>query len=233
MKREALIRKITEIGPWFHSIEVSDGIMTREIAPLPGPQPANHPRERWADLSDVVSADLSGKRILDIGSADGFYTLELARRGAAEVVAMDPWTKHINRVEWLRDYFDLGNITPVVGTVEQLSVEKYGEFDFIFMLGLLYHLKDPLTSLEAVSELSDMLYLESISIFDEENSYLHLKPPQKGVHHVPKWIPTTRCIRDMLETVGFTSVEEITPPHDLRPKGKYKDRPIYVARKSA
>ena len=103
------------------------------------------PSDRWADLADAVPGDLSGKRILDIGSADGFFTLEFARRGADEVVAMDPWTKHINRIEWLKDYFDLGNITPVVGKVEQLTVENYGEFDLIFMLGLLYHLKDPLT----------------------------------------------------------------------------------------
>ena len=76
-----------------------------------------------------------------------------------------------------------------------------------------------------------LLYLETISIFDEENPYLYLKPPQTGVHRVAKWIPTTRCIRDLLKMVGFASVEEITPPYHSRPKGRYKKRPIYIARK--
>ena len=232
MNREELVRQITEIGPWFHSIEVGENVRTREIAPLPGPQPDDHPRERWADLIDTIPADLSGKRILDIGSADGFYTLELARRNAAEVVAVDSWTQHIKRIEWLKEYFDLSNITPMVRNIEQLTVEEIGRFDVVFMLGLLYHLQDPLAGLEAVSELSSVLYLETISIFDEDNSYLYLKPPQEGVHHISKWIPTTRCIRDMLEIVGFTSVEEITPPYDSRPGGRYKDRPIYIARKA-
>lgn len=231
MNREDVVREITRIGPWFHSIEIREDIKTREIAPLPGPQPVDHPRERWIDLAGAVPADLSGKRVLDIGSADGFYTLEFARRGATEVVAIDPWKKHIGRIKWLKNYFDLQNITPVEGRIEDLTIEAYGRFDLVFMLGLLYHLKDPLRGLEAVSQLSGVLYLESISIFDEENSYLYLKPPQEGVHAIPKWIPTTRCIRDMLEMVGFSNVREITPPHNLRPQGRYKDRPIYIAQK--
>ena len=232
MDKQDLIEKVMEIGPWFHSIDVGENIRTREIAPLPGPQPDDHPRRRWADLVDEVSSDLSGKRILDIGSADGFYSVEFARRNAMEVVAVDPWRKHINRIEWLREHLDLPNITPVVGSIEQMTVEKVGEFDIVFMLGLLYHLKDPLTGLEAVSKLSNVLYLESITVFDEENPYLYLKPPMEGVHQVSKWIPTTRCIRDLLEMVGFTSVQEVTPPYRLRAEGPFKDRPIYVARKS-
>ena len=231
MGKTGIIEKITEIGPWFHSIEVGENLLTRKIAPLPGPQPDDHPRKRWADLVDAVAEDLSGQRILDIGCADGFFSIEFARRNAMEVVAVDPWSKHIKRIEWLREHLSLPNITPIVGSIEQMTVESIGRFDIVFMLGLLYHLKDPLTGLEAVSELSDVLYLESISRFDEENSYLYLKPPQEGVHHVSKWIPTTRCVQDMLGMVGFTSIQEITPPFHARPEGPYKNRPIFVARK--
>ena len=229
--RQKLVQKVSEIGPWFHSIDVGENILTREVAPLPGPQPDDHPRKRWVDLSDEIPMDLSGRRILDIGCADGFFTLEFARRNAKEVVAVDSWVKHINRIKWLKDHFDLANITPIKDTAEHMTPDKYGEFDIVFMLGLLYHLKDPLTGLESVSNLTNVLYLESISIFDDENSYLYLKPPQEGVSYISKWIPTTRCIRDMLNMVGFDNIAEITPPYHLRPKGPYKNRPIYVARK--
>ncbi len=232
MDKKDLIEKVIELGPWFHSIDVGDNVRTREIAPLPGPQPDDHPRKQWADLVDAVSSGLSGKRILDIGCADGFYSVEFARRDALEVVAVDPWRKHINRIDWLREHLGLPNITPVVGSIEQMTVENTGKFDVVFMLGLLYHLKDPLGGLEAVSKLSNVLYLESITVFDEDNPYLYLKPPMEGVSHISKWIPTTRCIRDMLEMVGFTSVQEVTPPYHSRPEGPYKNRPIYVARKS-
>ncbi|MDE0002015.1 MAG: DUF1698 domain-containing protein [Rhodospirillaceae bacterium] len=231
MDRKALIEKVKELGPWFHSVDLGANVRTREIAPLPGPQPVDHPRKRWVDLVDAIPSDLSGQRVLDIGCADGFYSIEFAKRNALEVVAVDPWRKHIDRIEWLREHLDLPNITPVVGSLEQIRVDDIGEFDVVFMLGLLYHLKDPLTGLEAVSKLSNVLWLESITVFDEENPYLYLKPPAKGVHHVSKWIPTTRCVRDMLQMVGFASVEEITQPYHSRPEGPYKNRPIFVARK--
>ena len=231
MDRKELIQKVIETGPWFHSIDVGENVRTREVAPLPGPQPDDHPRKRWADLAGAIPSDLSGKRVLDIGCADGFYALEFARRNAIEVVAVDPWVKHINRIKWLMNHFGIHNITPLVGNIEDMTVEKFGKFDSVFMLGLLYHLKDPLTGLEAVAKLTDELYLESVTVFDDDNSYLYLKPPQEGVHVVPKWIPTTRCIRDMLILVGFDCVTEITPPYHSRPMGPYKNRPIYLARR--
>lgn len=231
MDRQELVQKVIEVGDRFHSIDVGENVRTREVAPSPGPQADDFPRGRWANLAESVPSDLSGKRVLDIGGADGFFTLEFARRNAMEVVAVDPEVNAINRVKWLMYHFGIQNITPLVGTIEDMTVEKFGKFDSVFMLALLYHLKDPLTGLEAVAKLTDELYLESVTVFDDDNSYLYLKPPQEGLHDEPKWIPTTRCIRDMLNMVGFDCVTEITPPYHSRPMGPYKKRPIYLARR--
>ena len=57
----------------------ASGIATREIAPSVGPQPVDHPIRRWRVYEDVLPADMTGMRVLDLGSADGFFAIEMAR----------------------------------------------------------------------------------------------------------------------------------------------------------
>ena len=75
--REAIRKKVEELGPWFHQIDLGNGLMTRSIAPSPGPQPVDHPLQRWEKIMNELPADLSGMRILDLGSSDGFFSIFL------------------------------------------------------------------------------------------------------------------------------------------------------------
>lgn len=220
----ALLDRVREVGPWFHQVELSPGVRTRDVSPSEGPQPTDHPWPRWEQLRHHIPADVSGMRVLDVGCADGFFSVELARRGAAEVVAVDPWAKAIRRVEFLRDHFGLTAITPRQATVYELD-ETSGRFDFVLALALLYHLEHPLLGLQRLFPLSDTLYLESITVDDEEHSYLYLRDPREapGAHWVPKWLPTKRCLRDMLHWVGYSSCTEL-------PSSSYEGRSAYLVR---
>jgi tRNA (mo5U34)-methyltransferase len=62
---------------WYHRIEVAPGIVTPGINDSPAAL-------RALGLPD----DLTGRRVLDIGTRDGFFAFECERRGA-EVVAVD------------------------------------------------------------------------------------------------------------------------------------------------
>src|SRR6202050_2906596 len=74
-----LIGRLNELG-WYHSIELPDGQV------IPGLQTLEQLRTRIARFP--LPADLTGKRVLDIGAWDGWFTFEMERRGA-EVVAVD------------------------------------------------------------------------------------------------------------------------------------------------
>ena len=93
------------------------------------------------------------------------------------------------------------------------------------MFALLYHLKEPLHGLEIVSALTNEIYLETVADPDEENSHLRLQAPRPGVHSIPKWFPTSRCVKDMLVYVSFDQIEELAPFEGDR-------RPIYRAWKT-
>lgn len=84
MNREALIEKYRQLGPWFHQIDVGEGVLARSVAALPGPQPLDHPLPYWNKIKDMLPADMSGMRIFDIGCSDGFFSVEMTRRGWRE-----------------------------------------------------------------------------------------------------------------------------------------------------
>jgi tRNA (mo5U34)-methyltransferase len=80
-ERETLIEKVKSIPYWYHKIELPYGIVT------PG----------WAPISNQaykIPDKLTGKRILDIGAWDGYWTFETLRRGAREVVAIDTFSDY-------------------------------------------------------------------------------------------------------------------------------------------
>src|SRR5438477_10034130 len=77
MTAPGLAARVAACPFWYHTMELAPGVVT------PG----------WFDLRPVVERmpwpDVSGRRCLDVGTADGFLAFELERRGAAEVVTTD------------------------------------------------------------------------------------------------------------------------------------------------
>jgi tRNA (mo5U34)-methyltransferase len=156
-----LDRKLAAHPFWYHTIDVAPGATT------PG----------WFDLRHVVDdlpwPDVKGKRVLDIGTFDGFYAFEMERRGAAEVVAIDV-EDHL-LWDWPPDYRgeqlerDPGFAGPPKGagfrliaeltgskaqwkplSIYDLDPAVVGQFDVVVLGSLLLHLRDPIRALEAV-----------------------------------------------------------------------------------
>src|SRR6266536_3723784 len=73
------IGELNRLG-WYHSIELPDGRV------IQGLQTVEQLRTRIAQFP--IPQDLRGKRVLDIGAWDGWFSFEMERRGA-EVVAID------------------------------------------------------------------------------------------------------------------------------------------------
>ena len=120
--KEKLIDQINKLGPWFHDVEVAEGIRTREINPSPGPQPVHHPIQRWEALEPHIPLSLKGLSVLDVGSADGFFAVEFAKRGA-KVLATDFSRQMIDRIQFLSKAMNLP-ISTLVCTAEDMKLEK-------------------------------------------------------------------------------------------------------------
>jgi len=67
---------------WWHSFELPGGRVIEGVADLASL------KHRLAQFP--IPDDLTGKRVLDIGAWDGWFSFEMERRGAA-VIAVDCW----------------------------------------------------------------------------------------------------------------------------------------------
>lgn len=148
-----LAERVREIA-WYHRIELPGGVLT------PGVNNSAFSLSRL-DFPD----SLAGKSVLDVGAWDGFYSFEAAKRGAASVLATDSF---VWNGRWQQNGFRLARqalgLENVVRDkfidVMELSPEALGQtFDIVMFLGVLYHLRDPVTALERVSSVCKGLLL--------------------------------------------------------------------------
>jgi len=220
MNTDELRARVAEIPFWYHHIELPGGVVT------PGINPLHPPSYRIPD-------DLSGKRVLDVGAWDGYWTFEALRRGAREALAIDDFSDYLGHLKpedrhaWKS--FDL--CRDALGYAEdrcrRKDISVYditpenlgGMFDVAFCFGTLYHLRHPLLGLDKISAVcTDQLFIES-QICDDysphRGGFGHGYP---GDHVVAEFFPTTelagnvtnwwapslRCLAALAYAAGFT-----------------------------
>ncbi len=105
-------------------------------------------------LDIIDSMDLTGKRVLDVGCANGLFSLEVERRGSSEILAVD---NSINNIECLKNLIiprmNSKMIQPCYLNVLDLNSRDHGTFDLVICAGLLYHMRYPFWFLRTISSL--------------------------------------------------------------------------------
>jgi tRNA (mo5U34)-methyltransferase len=189
---------------WYHSFELPDG--TR----YEGHNTLEILRDRYARFP--LPPDLRHRRVLDIGAWDGWFSFEAERRGAA-VTAIDCveianfQTIHRaldSRVDYrILDFYDLPDAS-------------LGTFDFVFFLGVLYHLKHPLLALEMVCSLTtDTAIVESFVTdantwreHSAEIPTLEFYETDELGNQLDNWFgPSVACLMALCRAAGFARVE--------------------------
>ncbi len=98
--------------------------------------------------------------------------------------------------------------------VMDLSPERLGSFDVVLLLGVLYHLPNPLLALERVAAVTaDMLILETVVDMVGLGRPAAAFYPDRELNGDPTnwWGPNHAAVRGMLHSVGFARVDVITP----------------------
>ncbi|MEA2553933.1 MAG: tRNA (mo5U34)-methyltransferase [Fimbriimonadaceae bacterium] len=221
LSREQIQKKVDELGPWFHNMDLK-GIQT-----APNHFLGDYPNLKWRKFSSAIPADLAGKTVLDIGCNGGFYSMEMKRRGAARVLGMDSDDNFLKQARFAAEVngWDI--------EFRNLSVYDVGAlnetFDVVLFLGVLYHLRHPLLALDLIHDnvAKDLLVFQSMQrgsteIDPLEDDYhfwqtdMFDEPGYPKMHFIEKrysndetnwWVPNRAGVEAMLRSSGFEILE--------------------------
>lgn len=206
---------------WYHVVELEPGVVT------PG----------WIDMRPYVAAtglpaSLSGQRALDLGTFDGFWALELERRGASvQGIDIDQTPPpDTPRDRWDQVQHDLDGSVPGTGfellrrwfgsSIQRRSINVYdltpeavgGAVDLVFLGALLLHLRDPVRALEQARATlrtgGRLVLFEPIDVMLSKRSE-PLAELMIGSTIWTWWYANRACLHEWVRVAGFTQIEEI------------------------
>jgi tRNA (mo5U34)-methyltransferase len=218
-------RRVTELGDWFHNLNL------RGVQTAPNHFLGDYPRIKWQRFASAIPENLAGKSVLDVGCNAGFYSIEMKRRGADRVVAIDTDEKYLAQARFA------AKVNNAEIEFRQLSVYRVADlreqFDLVLFMGVLYHLRHPLLALELLHEhvVADLLVTQSLlrgaqenmnvpadfpfwedEIFDrDEFPRMYFVENRFANDPTNWWIPNRACFEAMLRSAGF---EILAHPED-------------------
>lgn len=147
--REKILGVRDLLSPWNHNIALPHGVYTAACNDY---YPAH--REIMRVVRERLGSDFSGRRIVDIGCLEGYFSIECALQGA-EVLGIDGKLLNVRKCEFARSVLGVERATFALADAMKVTCESSGRFDAVLALGLLYHLDDPYTFLANVAGLCD------------------------------------------------------------------------------
>lgn len=223
-----LAQEADAFAPWFHNLHLPDGSQTAPGHPL-----GDFPNFKWQAIANHLPADLSGWTALDIGCNSGFYSIELARRGA-QVTAIDKDPHFLRQASWAVKQFGMGEQI----TVKQAQVYDLARwterFDLVLFLGVFYHLRYPVLGLDLVVEkVKRLMVFQTLTMpgraefetpdnlpMDDRGEMLRPGWPKMSFieHELARdptnwWAPNHAAIKAMLRTTGLKVTAR--PAHEI------------------
>jgi len=200
---------------WFHTFALSPGVYTPGIA-----------RDHGYRLPVLKADRFAGRRVLDVGAFDGFYSFLAEARGARRVVAVD----NEQYVDWVAARFgvtleagagfrasaELTDSKVEYRCMDALDVGALAEqFDVALCFGILHRVTDPVAMLQA---LADRLTADGEVVLETYGSRLPAELPALEVQEpggvyarddFVYWGFTPESLRRLGRVVGLPEVEVI------------------------
>jgi hypothetical protein len=221
---------------WFYEFDLPDGTRTRSYLPA-GVEKIHDTRLKLMDeaLDKAVGSDCGALSAVDLACHQGWFALKLARRGFREILGVDGRDEHLQDARLMADVLGVKSFRTLKVNLEEAHAADIGEHDVTLMLGLLYHLENPVRALrlaravtrrtliiesQVVPHMSGVVdwgaytfqrhMVGAFGIIDEtEETHAN----EAGIHGICL-APSIEALEWLLKRVGFERVERLLPPDD-------------------
>jgi tRNA (mo5U34)-methyltransferase len=161
---------------------------------------------KWDRLRDRIKP-LGNRKVLDIGSSNGYYLFRMAPAAPRLALGLEPYLTFYYQFCALQQYLHLPH-------VHCLPI-RFGDFpvladffDTVFCMGILYHSRAPLDMLVRIRQYlarEGELVLETLVIEDKDDRVLCPYPRYAKMHNA-YFLPSISCLTGWLRRAGFTDI---------------------------
>lgn len=223
---EVLAARMQALAPWDFWFQLAPGLTSNDNTVT---------RNRMVCRSSLISAtvarllgDRLGKtHILDMGSHSGFFSFDMAARGAASVTGVELREENLAQAHFLREVYGLDQVEFIQGDVCAYRPDR--QYEVVLNLGLLYHVIDPVSLVRQTFDLcSEFAVIDTLCHKEPISAYIaafNKDTAGRGEgRHTAEMHPTYRALIDTMHDAGFVDLLELTAHDGDCVAGIYRQR---------
>lgn len=175
---------------------------------------------KWDRLKNYIQP-LKGRRVLDVGSGNGYYAWRMAASGASLVIGVDPTLYSVMQYHAIQHFIKSNEVFVLPLGIDDVP-DKLEAFDTVFSMGVIYHRRDPMAHIrQLMNQLrpGGELVLETLIIDGDENSVL--KPEGRYAKMRNIWaIPSCLMLENWAHQCNLQNIRiidvAVTTPEEQR-----------------
>lgn len=179
----------------------------------------------FTPLLEQNKGSFQGKRVLDLGCCQGYWSFESRKAGARSVLGIDSSEAFIMEARAVRTILGIDECSFSHAHLEE---EAWWDLvgdprDIVLMLGVFYHLTDPVHVLRKAMEMTEetLVIDGEVVVGDAPAFYLRKRTPgeptteRSGMTSSLRSVGTVSAIVELLKDGGFKSIQVLSPAKDM------------------
>jgi hypothetical protein len=219
LQGDTIREQIDSFGIWHYQVDLM-GHQT----PVRHPRLVNRHKQRKKyfiePLVRTFGGSLEGKRVLDLASNAGYWSLASVEAGCDYVLGIEGRQMHVEQAEFVFGVkeVDQRRYDFVCSDIFKIDFTRFGRFDIVLCLGLFYHVSKHVELLEKIEEVNEDLLVIDTEVARGRGSWMKLRGqnPKRRLSAVDRTLamtPTKKAVHDLAKELGY---EVVTLEPDFR-----------------